>query len=1051
MTFSDHTQRSTTKAIRLSALVAMAIVWVLGWLLIQHGRDAKLSVVHHSVARAASGSETSLNRLLVSLDVLLADVSEWTRDLPPPTATAPADAGKAMPSLRRLLRTATNQNLMLRDVYVADGQGNVLASARADTPRLNELQAHGPMAQARQQASQALTISQPTAAHPLGQEQVIYLSRTTTLANGNKALVVAEVRVDLLSAELDPRDPSGLTAITLEDHDGNLIAAFPLPAAHPTQRLQPPLPALASAQATVLSQTRVGSVDAVVATRPLQHGGLWVSASQPIHQALEAWRDERNAIAAVAALLTVLLAGMWLGATRHVQRMAKASTEVAKANADLQAANLDLGSTLSLVQATLEATADAVLVVGQQGQIAEVNARYAQLLGMPRDDLIGSKGGILRKQLSTLLANPEEAMQTARLVFEQPHIDTRDELQFLDGRVYLRHSTPQLIDGRPCGRVWSLQDITAFREVELQLLAQTAQLDHARNDLAATLEALPDLLFELDEDGYYVEVQTHTSRKIGVAPDVLLGTRVTDTLPPKDAETIMGCLREAKANGSSYGTLVPLTIQGKALWFELSAACKTTSPGEPARFVMLARDVTERKANETLIWEQAHLDALTGLPNRRMFRQHLQDALLPHPSGQQVDTKVALMFIDLDRFKEVNDTHGHDTGDMLLRAAAQRLRGCVRDSDLVARLGGDEFTLVVHGLQTTQQVQDIAEKVLSRLAQPFDLGDEKEQISASVGVTLYPDDGLAWEDLIQQADQAMYAAKNAGRNRWERFSPAMQEAALVRARIGRDLRSALAGEQLSVVYQPMVNLRTGELQKAEALLRWHHPLQGLISPASFIPIAEDTGQINPIGRWVFEQATQQLAQWRQTLDPNFQISVNISPAQLRDGCTDSQGWPEHLAQLGLPGSSVVLEITEGILMEATESTRAQLARLHKAGMQIALDDFGTGYSAMSYLHQFDLHYLKIDQAFVRNLGVSSKDLALCKATIVMAHELGLKVVAEGIETAEQQRLLTLAGCDCGQGYLFAKPMSAKDFEAWASAHASNASAARNPDPLPTST
>ncbi|MBY0466520.1 MAG: EAL domain-containing protein, partial [Burkholderiales bacterium] len=323
----------------------------------------------------------------------------------------------------------------------------------------------------------------------------------------------------------------------------------------------------------------------------------------------------------------------------------------------------------------------------------------------------------------------------------------------------------------------------------------------------------------------------------------------------------------------------------------------------------------------------------------------------------------------------------------------------------------------------------ISHALLTRLAEPFQLGKDTEYLSASIGITLAPDDGTDSETLIKQADQAMYAAKRLGRNRCERFTVAMQEATLMRSRIARDLRSALTEQQFWLAYQPIVDLATGTVRKAEALVRWQHPIHGLISPATFIPIAEEAGTIHEIGRWVFETAARQVATWQTRLHPNFQVSVNKSPAQFKESSLKAEQWHAVLDDLGLAAASVVIEITEGLLMDASVSTREHLSTLHAAGVQISLDDFGTGYSSLSYLHQFDLDYLKIDQSFVRNLTATSKDLALCKATIVMAHELGMKVVAEGIETEEQRDLLTQAGCDLGQGYLFAKPLPAAEFEA----------------------
>jgi diguanylate cyclase (GGDEF)-like protein len=633
--------------------------------------------------------------------------------------------------------------------------------------------------------------------------------------------------------------------------------------------------------------------------------------------------------------------------------------------------------------------------------------------------------------------------------YDEPDAETLDELRFNDGRVFLRHSLPQLVDGQPVGRVWSYQDITAFRQIEKRLREREQALNQARDELAATLEALPDLLFEFNEEGLYLDARImHRAENKIAPPKAFVGKRVNEVLPAPAAALIMACLQRAKVQGSAYGIEVELDTPNGLRWFELSAARKPTPPDELARFVVIARDITDRKENEALIWEQAYLDTLTGLPNRRMFRERLAQQLMPYQNDVAlsvntntnanahahalVSSRVALFFVDLDRFKEVNDTHGHDVGDLLLQQAAQRIRSCVRETDLVARLGGDEFTLVVTGLDQAEQVVPIARKLLDRLSEPFDLNGEREYISASVGVTICPEDGVDRDTLIRHADQAMYAAKHGGRNRWERFTTALEEAATARARTARDLRTALTAEQFEVVYQPIVDLKTQRIVKAEALLRWTHPQYGEISPALFIPVAEETGLIQEIGQWVFEQATRQVQLWRKSLDPQFQISINQSAVQFRQSRAGDGGrrWTDRLGQLGLPGNSITLEITETVLMDASDRIRTQLTQLHEAGVQLALDDFGTGYSALSYLHQYDLDWLKIDQAFVRHLDGASKDLALCKATVAMAHALGLRVVAEGIETLEQCRLLMELGCDCGQGFLFARPMSVLAFERW---------------------
>ncbi len=447
--------------------------------------------------------------------------------------------------------------------------------------------------------------------------------------------------------------------------------------------------------------------------------------------------------------------------------------------------------------------------------------------------------------------------------------------------------------------------------------------------------------------------------------------------------------------------------------------------GRVHRRVSLFSDITERKKTDALIWRQANYDTLTQLPNRRLFTDRLEQGI---KTAHRENQHLALLFIDLDRFKEVNDTLGHHMGDELLIKAARRISACVRESDTVARLGGDEFTVILNELHDVAPVGIIGQKIIDSLSQPFKLRDEQVFVSASVGITVYPEDALSAEGLLKNADQAMFAAKQNGRNRVNYFTKSMQEAAQHRMHLIRDIHKALCEEQFSVYYQPIVALASGRIHKAEALLRWNHPEQGYISPATFIPVAEETGAIHEIGNRVFREAVRQIQAWRRDYDGDFQISINKSPVQFLVDETDKDEWLDYLQQHDVSPKGVVIEITEGVLLKATANSHERLQRLRAAGMQVAIDDFGTGYSSLAYLKRFEIDYLKLDKSFVRNLETDASDRALSEAIVVMAHKLGIRVIAEGVETDAQRVILRQIGCDYAQGYLFARPVPVEEFE-----------------------
>ncbi len=423
------------------------------------------------------------------------------------------------------------------------------------------------------------------------------------------------------------------------------------------------------------------------------------------------------------------------------------------------------------------------------------------------------------------------------------------------------------------------------------------------------------------------------------------------------------------------------------------------------------------------IWYKANFDYLTKLPNRHLLNNQLEQAL---ERANVSKLSVGLLFIDLDNFKRVNDQSGHTTGDKLLVAAADRISGCVRSSDTTARIGGDEFMVIMSELKDINSLKNTCQKILSELQNPFLIDNNTFFISASIGISLYPEDSQISETLLMYADQAMYEAKRLGRNRYQFFTKSMQDISSNRLAIANDLRSAILNDQFVLYYQPILNLDNTSITKAEALIRWNHPTRGLISPIDFIPIAEETGLIESLGQWVLSQALKDISTIRNYLSSDFQLSINVSPYQFQHP-DNLLNWLKNIKTQDIPGSCFSLEITEGLLLEASNTVLDTLSAVRDVGIELAIDDFGTGYSALAYLKKFDINYVKIDKSFIQNLASDNYDAVLCEAIINMAQKLNIKIIAEGIETVNQKDLLNQFRCDYGQGYLFARPVALSHF------------------------
>ena len=550
------------------------------------------------------------------------------------------------------------------------------------------------------------------------------------------------------------------------------------------------------------------------------------------------------------------------------------------------------------------------------------------------------------------------------------------------------------------------------------------------NKLEAFFESSIDAVVQMDFDGYITGWNQQAEKIFGWSAEEILDQTIEQTIIPeryRDAHN-KGMKKFLKTGETSVmNTLIEIhALHRDGYEFPVEISVSVIDSADLQEFNAYIRDISERKHAETVIWNQANFDSLTSLPNRNLFLQKLEHEIR---SCDRSNLSLALLYIDLDRFKDVNDTLGHDMGDLLLIEISSRLKKTLREIDTVSRLSGDEFTVILGQIDDPLSVQPLCQQLLDELARPYQLDNEKVFLTASIGVTFYPQDSKDIDVLQRNGDQAMYAAKGNGRNSIHFFTPELQERAVRKRKMIKDLREAIQQQQFEIYYQPIIDMKTQGLTKAEALLRWHHPESGMVSPSVFIPIAEETGLIADIGNWVFYSSVEQANRWRDQFDIDFQISINTSPLQWIDETAAMNQWFSHLQQIGISGQAITVEITEGLLMDANDKITNRLLDFRDAEVQVSIDDFGTGYSSLSYLKQFDIDYLKIDQSFVRNLDHDKNDLALCEAIIVMAHKLGIRVIAEGVETETQNRLLKDFGCDYGQGYLYSKPVPASDFEA----------------------
>ncbi|HHB13051.1 MAG TPA: EAL domain-containing protein [Chromatiales bacterium] len=541
--------------------------------------------------------------------------------------------------------------------------------------------------------------------------------------------------------------------------------------------------------------------------------------------------------------------------------------------------------------------------------------------------------------------------------------------------------------------------------------------------LAATaLEHMDEGVMITDAQCRIIQVNASFTRITGYSADEVLGKTPALLRSGRHGEAFYRDFWKAlEQDGQWRGEVWNRRKNGEVYPQFLSVKALRDEEGQVAHYVSVFTDASHIKSSEMRLWELAHHDALTGLPNRTYFSDQLEAALAQAAGGSR---HLAVLFLDLDRFKNINDSLGHHAGDQLLQQAADRLRACMRAQDVVARLGGDEFVVLMDPGADPDAALRVADKILEAFRQPFDLGGQRFVVTTSIGISYFPRHGADSASLLQHADAAMYEAKKNGRNRAERYAPTMTTSVRNRVALEAELRRALDEEQFVLHYQPFYEAGSGRPAGVEALVRWHHPERGLVSPGEFVPLAEEIGLIHELGYWVTYNACLQGSAWRRAGLTDFVLAVNLSPSQLQGDC--AQKLRRLLSETGFPAHQLELEITESLIMEHGSIAEAELGPMCEIGVRLAMDDFGTGFSSMAQLKRLPLTKLKIDRSFVRGVAADPSDAAIVEATVALGHALGLTITAEGVETVAQRGMLEARGCDYLQGYLFAPPVPAAE-------------------------
>lgn len=691
-------------------------------------------------------------------------------------------------------------------------------------------------------------------------------------------------------------------------------------------------------------------------------------------------------------------------------------------------------TTERLEEERVRSLANALPVAVYQYRLDDDNQPHMLYVGHPIEKLTGFSAQAVLTDLGTLFAriHPDDlpGFIAANIKAFRSRSDFSHEVRFYraDGAerwMAVKSSPYAMADGRLAYQGY-MEDITDRKMAE-------ARIRSSELFLQQIFDTSNVAIFLVDMHGIITLANQKMTEMFACTMDQLLGAPYVDLVDPCErdiGEQKMHALLASSADSVNLERSY-LRKDGSSFWGNLTGKRFTHSDGTERGLIGVLMDISERKRAEEEVRNLAFYDPLTNLPNRRLLLDHLQTSL---DTSERNGWYGALIFIDLDNFKTLNDTLGHDMGDQLLVAVASRLQSVVRKLDTVARFGGDEFVVVLNSLDASALIaagmaNNVGKKILAQLTPVYELNAHIVRSTPSLGIALYRGNESSIDELLKRADMAMYQAKMAGRNTLRFYDPEMQERINARAKIESELYSAIENQEFILHLQPQVNI-DGKCIGAESLIRWRHPDKGFVSPAQFIPIAEETGQIRAIGHFVLQESMRIQSRWQQMdATRDIIIAVNISARQFHSA-TFVEEIEYLLIDTGADPSKIQLELTESLLLEDTEDVITKIMAIRKIGICFALDDFGTGYSSLAYLKRLPLHQLKIDQSFVRDILSDPNDLAICRSIIVLAHSLGLHVIAEGVETQAQWDLLRASGCEEAQGYLFARPMPEEDVVHW---------------------